>query len=167
MEMICEPRRDAEGDHAVDESSGFGKVLRDITRAYEDGLSTIGETIKDLSKRRIPDAERQVERWIGMARTAKDGYVAAIDQSFATWEKQVRKMLTPQSQPDKESKGSSPLESWLDEWRTANEAFTKSIRESGLGQEALKQAKEYRKTFEDGLKNLQDMWQSASKSNRK
>jgi hypothetical protein len=152
----------------VDESSGFGKVLRDITRAYEDGLSTIGDAIKDLGKRRIPDAERQLERWIGMARAAKDGYVAAIDQSFATWEKQVRKMLTPAGEKAEESKTStSPLESWMEEWRTANEAFTKSIRESGLGQEALKQAKEYRKTFEDGLKNLQDMWQSATKTNRK
>lgn len=152
----------------MDESSGFNKVLRDITRAYEDGLSTIGAAIKDLGKRRIPDAERQVERWIGMARAAKDGYVAAIDQSFATWEKQVRKMMTPApSQSGKESKESSPLESWIDEWRTANEAFTKSIRESGLGQEALKQARDYRKTFEDGLKNLEEMWQSATKSGRK
>ena len=156
----------------MDESSGFGKVLRDITRAYEDGLSTIGDAIRDLGKRRIPDAERQLERWIGMARAAKDGYVAAVDQSFATWEKQVRKVLTPagsrsEKEGQAESKTTSPLESWIDEWRSANEAFTKSLRESGLGQEALKQAKEYRKTFEGGLKNLQEMWQAATKTERK
>jgi hypothetical protein len=157
----------------LDESSGIGKVLRDISRAYEDGLSTIGSAINDLGKRRIPDAERQVERWIGMARAAKDGYVAAIDQSFATWEKQVRKMLTPsKSHSEKEGKSESKapgsqLESWIEEWRSANESFTESLRESGLGKEALKQAKEYRKTFEDGLKNLQKMWQSASKIDRK
>ena len=157
----------------MDESSGIGKVLRDVTRAYEDGLSTIGSAINDLGKRRIPDAERQIERWIGMARAAKDGYVAAIDQSFATWEKQVRKMLTPsKSHSEKEGRSESKapgsqLESWIEEWRSANESFTESLRESGLGKEALKQAKEYRKTFEDGLKNLQKMWQSASKTHRK
>ncbi|MDO8434081.1 MAG: hypothetical protein Q7S58_16915 [Candidatus Binatus sp.] len=157
----------------MDESSGIGKVLRDITRAYEDGLSTIGNAISDLGKRRIPDAERQVERWISMARSAKDGYVAAIDQSFTAWERQVRNLLTPsKSQSDKEGKPeskrtASQLESWIEEWRTANESFTKSLRESGLGKEAIKQAKEYRKTFEDGLKNLQKMWQSAIKNDRK
>ena len=157
----------------MDESSGIGKVLRDITRAYEDGLSTIGNAINDLGKRRIPDAERQVERWISMARAAKDGYVAAIDQSFATWERQVRNALTPsKAKADKEGKSaakaeSSQLESWIEEWRAANESFTESIRESGLGKEAIKQAKEYRKTFEDGLKNLQKMWQAATKYDRK
>jgi hypothetical protein len=157
----------------LDESSGIGKVLRDVTRAYEDGLSTIGSAINDLGKRRIPDAERQIERWIGMARAAKDGYVAAVDQSFATWEKQVRKMLTPsKSQSEKEGRSeskapTSQLESWIEEWRSANESFTASLRESGLGKEALKQAKEYRKTFEEGLKNLQKMWQSATKTDRK
>lgn len=156
----------------MDESSGIGKVLRDITRAYEDGLSTIGSAINDLGKRRIPDAERQIERWIGMARAAKDGYVAAIDQSFATWEKQVRKMLTPsKSESEKEDKPgklpTSQLELWIEDWRLANEKFTESLRESGLGKEAIKQAKEYRKTFEDGLKNLQKMWESATKTDRK
>jgi hypothetical protein len=157
----------------VDESSGIGKVLRDIARAYEDGLSTIGAAINDLGKRRIPDAERQLERWIGVARAAKDGYVAAIDQSFTTWEKQVRKALTPRkSQPTSEGRGESKpapsqLESWIEEWRKVNESFTESLRESGLGKEALKQATEYRKLFDDGLKNLQKLWESATKSERK
>jgi hypothetical protein len=157
----------------MDESSGIGNVLRDIARAYEDGLSTIGGAISDLGKRRIPDAERQIERWIGVARAAKDGYVAAVDQAFASWERQVRKVLAPpRSQSESAgragSKGpASQLESWIEEWRKANESFAQSLRESGLGKEALKQAKEYRKTFEDGLKNLQKMWESATKTNWK
>jgi hypothetical protein len=157
----------------VDESSGIGKVLRDIARAYEDGLATVGAAINDLGKRRIPDAERQLERWVGVARAAKDGYVAAIDQSFATWEKQVRKVLTPAKAPgESPAKGeakraASQLESWIEEWRKANESFTQSLRDSGLGKEALKQAAEYRKIFDDGLKNLQQMWESATKGERK
>jgi hypothetical protein len=42
----------------------------------------------------------------------------------------------------------------------------KSVRESGLGEEAVKQTKELRKTFEDGLKNLQKLWQPSSKSDK-
>jgi hypothetical protein len=34
----------------------------------------------------------------------------------------------------------------MEQWRTANESFMKSIRESGLGEEAVKQTKELRKT---------------------
>src|SRR5208337_2392430 len=111
------------------DSTGIGKVLRDITQAYVDGLSTIGGAIGDLAKRRIPDGERRMERWIGLARAAKDGYVAAVDQGFAIWERR--------------------------------------IRQGGLGEEALKQTRDLRKTLEDGLKNLQRLWQSSSMSGRK
>jgi hypothetical protein len=42
-----------------------------------------------------------------------------------------------------------------------------SIRDSGLGEEALKQTRELRKTLEGGLKSLQKLWQPSSKSRRK
>jgi hypothetical protein len=156
------------------ESTGIGKVLRDITQAYVDGLSTIGGAIGDLAKRRIPEGERQMERWIGVARAAKDGYVAVIDQGFAIWERQIRRtMARAQSssaakEPESEQKApGGQIEAWLDTWRNANESFMQSIRESGLGEEALKQTRELRKTLEDGLKNLQKLWQPSSKSRRK
>ncbi|WP_333648286.1 hypothetical protein [Candidatus Binatus sp.] len=156
------------------DSTGIGKVLRDITQAYVDGLSTIGGAIADLAKRRIPDGERQMEHWIGVARAAKDGYVAAIDQGFAIWERRIRQTVAPaqSSSSANESKSgqkapASQIEAWLEEWRNANEFLMQSIRESGLGEEALKQTRELRKTFEDGLKNLQKLWQPSSKSSRK
>ena len=156
------------------DSTGIAKVLRDLTQAYIGGLSTIGGAIGDLAKRRIPDRERQMEHWIGVARAAKDGYVAAIDQGFAVWERRIRQTMTPapSSSSAKESKSDqqasrSQIEAWLEAWRDANEAFLQSIRESGLGEEALKQTRELRKTLEDGLKNLQKLWQPSSKSIRK
>jgi hypothetical protein len=42
-----------------------------------------------------------------------------------------------------------------------------SIRESGLGEDAVKQTKELRKAFDDGLKNLQKLWQPSGKSGGK
>lgn len=155
------------------DSTGIGKVLRDITQAYVDGLSTIGGAIGDLAKRRIPDGERQMEHWIEVARTAKDGYVAAIDQGFAIWERRIRRTIArTQSSSAGESKSGqkapgSQIEAWLETWRNANESFMQSIRESGLGEEALKQTRELRKTLEDGLKNLQKLWQPSRKSRRK
>jgi len=156
------------------DSTGIGKVLRDITQAYVDGLSTIGGAIGDLAKRRIPDSERQMEHWIGVARAAKDGYVAAIDQGFAIWERRIRQTMAPAQSPSsgKESKGgrnapASQIEAWLAAWRNANESFMQSIRESGLGEEALKQTRELRKTLENGLKNWQKLWRHSSKSGRK
>jgi hypothetical protein len=156
------------------DSTGIGKVLRDITQAYVEGLSTIGGAIGDLTKRRIPDGERQMEHWIGVARAAKDGYVAAIDQGFAVWERRIRQVIArAQSSPSgKESKSdqkapASQIEAWLEAWRDANESFMQSIRDSGLGEEALKQTRELRKTLEDGLNSLQKLWQPSSKSGRK
>src|SRR5579862_1008750 len=75
------------------DSTGIGKVLRDLTQAYLDGLAKIGSAIGDLAKSRMPDAERQMEHWISVARAAKDGYVAAIDEAFAAWERRVRQTL--------------------------------------------------------------------------
>jgi hypothetical protein len=156
-----------------DDSAGFGKLLRDITRAYEDGLAAIGNAIGDLAKKRIPDSERQIERWISVARTAKDGYVAAIDQGFAAWERRIRRAMKPEkSEPEKEAgreqkPPTSQLDAWVEEWRKANESFVHSIGESELGEEALKQAKELRKTFEAGLKNLAKLWQPPSDTRRK
>ena len=156
------------------DSTGIGKVLRDITQAYVDGLSTIGGAIGDLAKRRIPDSERQMEHWIGVARAAKDGYVAAIDQGFAVWERRIRQTMAraQSSSAGKESKSgqkapASQIEAWLAAWRNANESFMQSIRESGLGEEALKQTRELRKTLEDGLKNWQKLWQPSNQSGRK
>jgi hypothetical protein len=154
------------------DQAGIGKVLRDITQAYVDGLSKIGGAIGDLAKRRIPDAERQMEYWIGVARAAKDSYVASIDQGFAMWERRIRQTVTrAQSAASEQKAGSegkaSPIEGWLEEWRKANESFMKSIRESGLAEEGMKQTKELRKAFEDGLKNLQKFWQSSGKSDAK
>jgi hypothetical protein len=154
------------------DSTGTAKVLRDITQAYLDGLAKISSTIADLGKRRIPDGERRVEQWIGVARAAKDGYVAAIDEGFAIWEKRIRQMMAPKmAAAEKEAasaskSASNTVEGWIDEWHKANESFMKSIRESGLGEEAVKQTKELRKTFEDGLKNLQKLWQPSSKSDK-
>lgn len=156
------------------DSTGIGKVLRDITQAYVDGLSTIGGAIGDVAKRRMPDGQRKMEHWIGVARAAKDGYVAAIDQGFAIWERRIRQTMAPaqSSSSGRESNSdqqapASQIETWLETWRNANESFMQSIRESGLGEEALKQTRELRKTLEDGLKNLQKLWQPSSKRRRR
>jgi hypothetical protein len=155
------------------DSTGIGKMLRDMTQAYLDGLSKIGGAIGDLAKRRIPDAERRMEQWIGVARAAKDGYVAAIDEGFAMWERRIRQSMAPsQSSAEKEATrdrkaSENPMEAWMEQWRTANESFMKSIRESGLGEEAVKQTKELRKTFEESLKSLQKLWQPSSKGDQK
>ncbi len=149
----------------MDEPAGIGKVLRDITQAYAEGLSTIGRAIGDLGVRRIPESERQIERWIGLARMAKDGYVAAIDQGFVMWERRIRRMLAP-SEPSRrkaETEASaSPIEAWVENWRKANAAFTESILSGELSEQARKQAEEFRKTLETGLKALQKLWQSGS-----
>ncbi len=156
------------------DSTGIGKVLRDITQAYVDGLSTIGGAIGDVAKRRMPDGQRKMEHWIGVARAAKDGYVAAIDQGFAIWERRIRQTMAPaqSSSSGRESNSdqqapASQIETWLETWRNANESFMQSIRESGLGEEALKQTRELRKTLEDGLKSLQKLWQPSSKRRRR
>lgn len=156
------------------DSTGIGKVLRDITQAYVDGLSTIGGAIGEVAKRRMPDGQRRMEHWIGVARAAKDGYVAAIDQGFAIWERRIRQTMAPaqSSSSGRESKSdqqapASQIETWLETWRNANESFMQSIRESGLGEEALKQTRELRKTLEDGLKSLQKLWQPSSKRRRR
>jgi hypothetical protein len=156
------------------DSTGIGKLLSDVTQAYVEGLSTIGGAITDLAKRRIPDSERQMERWIGVARAAKDGYVAAIDQGFAIWERRIRQTIAPAQTSSSAGRSkseqkapASQIESWLEEWRDANESFIQSIRDSGLGEEALKQTRELRKAFDDGLKNLVKLWQPSAKSTRK
>jgi hypothetical protein len=156
------------------DSTGIGKVLSDITQAYLNSLSKIGGAIGDLAKSRMPDANRRTEHWIGVARAAKDGYVAAIDEGFALWERRIRESIagaTPTS-AEKDTTGhpkpaTNPFEGWLEEWRKGNEAFMQSIRDSGLGEEAVKQTKELRKAFDDGLKNLQKLWQPSSKSGGK
>jgi hypothetical protein len=81
-------------------------------------------------------------------------------------------MKQEKSEPEKETgreqkPPTSQLDAWVEEWRKANESFVHSIGESELGEEALKQAKELRKTFEAGLKNLAKLWQPPSDTRRK
>ena len=147
------------------DATEIGKMLRNLTQAYLDGLAKIGSTIGDLAKSRMPDAERQMEHWISVARAAKDGYVAAIDEAFATWERRVRASLGRKAGNEQKAAG-SVFEGWLNEWRKANESFMESIRSSGLGEEALKQTHELRKAFDEGLKNLQKLWQPDGKDEK-
>jgi len=145
----------------MDEPTGIGKVVRDITQAYVEGLSTIGRAIGDLGLQRMPESERQIERWIGVARIAKDSYVAMIDQGFAIWERQIRRALGRAhsgrgSESKREQQAYNLLGAWTSNWRDATEAFMDLLGSGGLSEEARRQVDKFRKALEAGLKALQD-----------
>ena len=73
------------------DSTGIDKGLRELTQADFDGPAKIGNAISDLAKSRMPDAEREMEHRIGVARAAKDGDIAAIVEARGVGASGLRK----------------------------------------------------------------------------
>src|SRR5262249_19679136 len=148
----------------MDTASGFGNVFRDMTLLYEEAVSVITDSMGGMFWG-IPGAERWVEYWLGVGRIIKDSYVEFLEQGFEMWERLWRRMVRSAGadrEPARDRAATavpSPLESWIENWRRANEAFIASLRSGGMSEEAARRANEFGKKLEENLKELQKFWQ--------
>jgi hypothetical protein len=134
-------------------------AIRKTAEAYLDGLSTMTKAIESLPKL-AGDAHRQwLEQWLTLARTSKDGVITALNEGFALWERECRRLVGAPHAAIQPSL--NPLEIWAENWRKATEAFAGSSQLGQAWSEAVeKQARLVQHTMEEGLRAWQQLWQT-------
>src|SRR5437870_8529735 len=92
----------------------FDEALKQSNEAYAAASSALGKAVQNVpTGAPSSDREQLVDNVLRLARMSKDAVVAAIEQGFELWERQVRRISaagteTPSSRPD--TAGSNPIE---------------------------------------------------------
>jgi hypothetical protein len=150
---------------AKEDFPGIGDVIRKAGEAFAETLSTVNKALRNLGEQAGAgvDREQMVENWLRAARMSKDGMVAALEQGFQWWERQVREQMRRSGSHAGSEKHANPMEAWAENWRKATESFGASGKWT---EEARKQAESVQKTLQDGLRAWQRMWEPEKKSEK-
>jgi len=141
----------------ADNFSGIGEAIRKASEAYAEAIAAVSEALQNIANQVSgSDRERLVENWLRVARVSKEGIIAAIEQAYQYWEREMRRTAGSgaSSKPP-----SGPLGAWAENWRKATEAFTSG----NWSEEARRQAENVQKTLAEGIRAWQRFWQPENK----
>jgi hypothetical protein len=133
----------------------IAEAIRKLTEAYTEGLATMTRLLGGLPPGG-EEARRLGEQWIRLARIYKDGAALALDQGFALWEREVRRLLDaggPAPAPP-----SDPMSAWFEGWRKSVESLTGGG--TSWSEETRRQAEAFERAWREGLQAWQRMWQT-------
>ncbi|MGH7947632.1 MAG: hypothetical protein ACREQF_00185 [Candidatus Binataceae bacterium] len=148
----------------------IGNALRKMGEAYAQALSNMNAAAGELRDRPGEERNRTLEYWLRIARMSKDGFVAAIDQGFELWEREMRRALTaaparkPAARRPRRAKKAptNPLDAWTENLSKTAQSVREALESGELGTRARKQAEQFANTLQDGLKAWQRLWQPPS-----
>jgi hypothetical protein len=150
----------------ADTFESFAEAIRQANEAYAAAMMALSRAVQNLPATRpvvAPDA--MVETVLSVARMSKDSVIAAIEQGFELWERQVRRIsgtaVEATSKPAVEPPAtrpnvatSNPMEAWAENWRSATAALMPAGNE-----ELRKQAESVQNAFVEGIRAWQRLWQ--------
>ncbi len=154
---------------ASEDLSGIEEIIRKAGQAFADTLAAINQAAKDFAAQAGAgmDREQMIENWIRAARMSKDGMVAALEQGFQWWERQLREQVRRSGGSAggaSEKTRANPMEAWAENWRKATqEAFGASGK---WAEAARRQAESAERTLQQGLRAWQQLWESEKKSEK-
>ncbi|HEV8438704.1 MAG TPA: hypothetical protein VGT40_11460 [Methylomirabilota bacterium] len=145
----------------MDAQSTIADAVRMASQAYSESLSAVMKTLQGLPHQGGDAYRRMVEDWLGLARTSKDSFIAAVNQSFDLWERECRRAVgAPHAAMGAATPGSNPMEAWLQNWRRSVEAFASAGQPGAVyGEAARRQAELVQQTLQEGMRAWQRLWQ--------
>ena len=99
-------------------------AIRKTSEVYTEALAAVMKALADMPRESGELHRRAVEQWLGLARTNKDNFVAAVNQGFDIWERECRRLLGAPHQTGALIPGANPMEVWLENWQRAVAAMT-------------------------------------------
>lgn len=150
--------RPALTDPAPGDPRDIPDAIGNAWNAYAEGLTAVAHALESLPERR-GDAQRHVvDDWLGLARTSKESFVTAVDQSFEVFERECRRRAGVAHSARFDPGPVNPLERWAESWKDAGETLT-AIGSSGgaYAEGARRHAESARHALEDGLRAWQRM----------
>jgi hypothetical protein len=151
----------------ADTFESFDEAIRHANEAYAAAISTLSKAVQNLPNA-APTSDREpvIENVLRLAHMSKEAIIAAIEQGFELWERQVRRISAasaeatpnrPVETPPSRSNApvSNPMEAWAENWRKATEAFMTG----GGNEEVRKQAESMQNAFVEGIRAWQRLWE--------
>jgi hypothetical protein len=141
----------------ADRFESFDDAIKQSNEAYAAAISALGKAVQNLaSGTPSSDRDRLVDNVLRLARMSKDTVVAAIEQGFELWERQVRRVASAGAEtPASRAGASNPTEVWAENWRKATEAFVGG----GVNDEVRKQVETVQNAFLEGIRAWQRLWE--------
>lgn len=154
----------------ADTLESFEEAIKQANEAYAAAISTLSKVVQNLS-REAPASRREppVEQVLRAGRLSKDSIIAAIEQGFELWERQVRQLAAaraessqsgPSDRPNLTERPNpvrpNPIEVWAENWRKATEA----LATGNPSEELRKQSDAVQKAFVEGIRAWQRLWES-------
>jgi hypothetical protein len=134
------------------------------TEAYTRALSTAMSFLASASPREAA-ASPAAEQWLRLARMTKDGVVLAIEQGFALWERECRRVLAGGATPAPIPSPVNPIEAWTESWRRAFDSLNAAARpDDPWAASARKQAETMQQMVQDGLAAWLRLWQPPART---
>jgi hypothetical protein len=139
-------------------------AMRRTSEAYAEGLAMVMKAIGDLPKESGALHRGAVEQWLALARTNKDGFVAAVNQGFDLWERECRRLVGAPHPSGAAAPGTNPMGIWLENWQRAVGAMTAA---SGAGEAyrelVRRQTELVQQALLDGVRAWWRLWQPAAR----
>jgi len=135
-------------------------AIRKTSEVYGEALAATMKAIADLPRESGELHRRAVEQWLGLARTNKDNFVAAVNQGFDIWERECRRLIGAPHQPGALAPGANPMEIWLENWQRAVAAMTAgSIPGQPYRDLVQRQTELVQQALLDGVGTWRRLWQ--------
>ncbi len=133
----------------------FPEAIRTLSEAYAQTLSILAKSLESLPRQDGEAQRRLGEHWVGMARSSKEAYVTALEQGFALWERECRR-LTGAAAPAPGPAPANPFEAWAETWKKSLDAVTAAGPPGAPWAEpARKQAEAVQQAMQEGLRAWQ------------
>jgi hypothetical protein len=139
-------------------------AMRRTSEAYAEGLAAVMKAIGDLPKDSGALQRHALEQWLGLARTNKDGFVAAVNQGFDIWERECRRLVGAPHPSAAAAPGANPMEAWLENWQRAVGAMTTAAGAGEAYRELVRRQTELvQQALLDGVRMWGRLWQRADR----
>src|SRR5262249_687636 len=135
--------------------AGFPEAIRALSEAYAQTLAVLARALESLPGQDAGTRRRLGEQWLAVARSSKDAYATALEQGFALWESECRRLAgaaaaAPGPAP------ADPFEAWAEGWKKSVEAFAAGGPPGAPWTEAVrKQAEAAQQAMQEGLRAWQ------------
>jgi hypothetical protein len=139
-------------------------AMRRTSQAYAEGLAAVMKAIGDLPRESGEFHRHALEQWLSLARTNKDGFVAAVNQGFDMWERECRRVAGAPHPSSAAAPGTNPMQAWLENWQRAVGAMTTA---GGAGEAyrdlVRRQTELVQQALLDGVRMWGRLWQPSER----
>lgn len=134
-------------------------AIRKTSEAYIDALETMTKAIESLPKLAGETHRELFEQWLNLARISQDGMVTALNEGFALWERECRRLVGAPHGAVQPSV--NPIEAWAENCRKTMDAFAPAFKlGEALRETAWKRAQLVQQTMQEGVSVWLRLWQT-------